>query len=162
MSESKSLFNQLKNLTTEQRNPVSMDIDARSTMEILSIINNEDKIIAAAVEKEIPFIALAVDAVVEALRNHGRLIYVGAGTSGRLGVLDAAECPPTFGTDPKTIIGLIAGGNAAMFRSQEGAEDKETNGAADIKKKRVGKKDVVCGIAASLRTPYVVGAVGES
>ena len=162
MSESKSLFNQLKNLTTEQRNPASMDIDARSTDEILSIINNEDKIIAGAVEKEIPHIARAVNAVVEALRNHGRLIYVGAGTSGRLGVLDAAECPPTFGTDPKTIIGLIGGGNAAMFRSQEGAEDKETNGAADMKKKRIGKKDIVCGIAASLRTPYVVGAVKKA
>jgi N-acetylmuramic acid 6-phosphate etherase len=162
MSESKLLFNQLKDLTTEQRNPASMDIDSRSTMEILSIINNEDKKIAAAVEKEIPVIAQAVEAVVEAFKNKGRLIYVGAGTSGRLGVLDAAECPPTFGTDPGKIQGLIAGGDAAMFHSQEGAEDNEESGALDMGKKRIGKNDVVCGIAASLRTPYVVGAVKKA
>jgi N-acetylmuramic acid 6-phosphate etherase len=153
------LFEQLKHLSTEQRNPVSADIDARPIMEILAIINSEDHKVAAAVQKEIPYIAEAVQMVVTALKGGGRLIYVGAGTSGRLGVLDAAECPPTFGTDPRTIQGMIAGGDRAMFKSQEGAEDRETNGARDIDRRKVGKKDIVCGLAASLRTPYVVGAV---
>jgi N-acetylmuramic acid 6-phosphate etherase len=100
--------------------------------------------------------------VIQAFRNNGRLIYIGAGTSGRLGVLDAVECPPTYGTNPKMVQGLIAGGEKAMFCSQEGAEDKEENGARDINKKKVGTNDVVCGIAASLRTPYVVGAVKQA
>lgn len=153
------LFEQLKRLSTEQRNPASADIDARSIPEILAIINSEDHKVAAAVQTEIPFIAEAVQLVVDALKGGGRLIYVGAGTSGRLGVLDAAECPPTFGTDPGKILGMIAGGDKAMFRSQEGAEDKESNGAKEIDRKKVNNKDVVCGIAASLRTPYVMGAV---
>ncbi|MEX1140089.1 MAG: N-acetylmuramic acid 6-phosphate etherase [Bacteroidota bacterium] len=154
-----NLFEQLKQLSTEQRNPASADIDARPVMEILAIINSEDHKVAAAVQREIPYIAEAVQMVVTALRGGGRLIYVGAGTSGRLGVLDAAECPPTFGTDPRTIQGMIAGGDRAMFKAQEGAEDKEANGAKDIDRKKVGKRDIVCGLAASLRTPYVVGAV---
>ena len=154
-----NLFEQLNLLSTEQRNPASTDIDARSIMEILTIINSEDHRVAAAVQKEIPYIAMAVQAVVSALKAGGRLIYVGAGTSGRLGIIDAAECPPTFGTDPRTIQGMIAGGDKAMFKAQEGAEDKEANGAKDIDRKKVGKKDIVCGLAASLRTPYVVGAV---
>lgn len=153
------LFEQLRELATEQRNPASMEIDARSVMEILSIINAEDKRVASAVEKELPYIAKAVEIVVQSLRSGGRLIYVGAGTSGRLGVLDAVECPPTFGTDPEMVQGLIAGGERAMFKAQEGAEDKEENGAKDIDDKNVGSKDVICGIAASLRTPYVIGAV---
>jgi N-acetylmuramic acid 6-phosphate etherase len=155
----KDLFEQLKRLTTEQRNPASMDIDAKSVEEILLIINSEDKKVAPAVEKEIPYIAQAVEIVVEALKKGGRLIYVGAGTSGRLGVLDAVECPPTYGTDPEMIQGIIAGGRKAMFRAVEGAEDHEENGARDIDLKNVGPNDVVCGIAASRRTPYVVGAV---
>ena len=159
MKENKELFEQLKTLTTEQRNPASMDIDARSTEEMLRIINSEDKVVATAVENEIPYIAKAVELVVRAFVDGGRLLYVGAGTSGRLGVLDAAECPPTFGSDPERIQGLIAGGNNAMFRAQEGAEDKEENGVADMDAAGVGPHDVVCGIAASLRTPYVVGAV---
>ncbi len=159
MSESKKLFEQLKNLTTEQRNPASMDIDARSTEEILRIINAEDHRIAEAVQSQLPFIAKAVELVVEAFVGGGRLLYVGAGTSGRLGVLDAVECPPTFGVDPELVQGMIAGGEKAMFRAQEGAEDKEENGAADVDERRIGPKDVVCGIAASLRTPYVIGAV---
>ncbi len=153
------LFEQLKSLSTEQRNPVTMDIDGKTIPEMLTIINSEDHKVAGAVQKEIPHIAEAVEIVANALRAGGRLIYVGAGTSGRLGVLDAAECPPTFGTDPRMIQGMIAGGDKAMFRSQEGAEDKRENGAKDIDRKKVTKKDVVCGIAASLRTPYVVGAV---
>ena len=159
MTDKKSLFEQLKDLTTEQRNRASMDIDSRSVAEILSIVNNEDRGVAEAVRQEIPFIAQAVRLVVKALKGGGRLVYVGAGTSGRLGVLDAVECPPTYGTDPEMIQGMIAGGDKAMFRAQEGAEDKEENGAHDIDAKGVGKLDVVCGIAASLRTPYVVGAV---
>ena len=144
---------------TEQRNTVSMRIDVQSVDEILRLINSEDKKIAQAVEGQITHIAKAVDLVILAFRNNGRLIYVGAGTSGRLGVLDAVECPPTYGTNPKMVQGIIAGGEKAMFRSKEGAEDKEKNGARDIDKKKVGMNDVVCGIAASLRTPYVVGAV---
>ncbi|MGB2870075.1 MAG: N-acetylmuramic acid 6-phosphate etherase [Bacteroidota bacterium] len=159
MADQKKLFEQLKTLTTEQRNPASMDIDARTTVEILSVISSEDKRIATAVESQISFIAEAVELVVHALKNDGRLLYVGAGTSGRLGVLDAVECPPTFGTDPTMVQGLIAGGEKAMFKAQEGAEDKEENGARDIDEKKVHAGDVVCGIAASLRTPYVIGAV---
>ena len=159
MSKAKALFDQLQQLMTEQRNSVSMSIDTQSVDEILRLINSEDKKIAQAVEEQIVYIAKAVDLVILAFRNNGRLIYVGAGTSGRLGVLDAVECPPTYGTNPKMVQGIIAGGEKAMFRSKEGAEDKEKNGARDIDKKKVGMNDVVCGIAASLRTPYVVGAV---
>ena len=136
-----------------------MDIDARSTREILTIINDEDKKIALAVEVQIPFITKAVDLVVASFRKGGRLVYIGAGTSGRLGVLDAAECPPTFGVSPDMVQGLIAGGERAMFKAQEGAEDKEENGANDIDARGINGNDIVCGIAASLRTPYVVGGV---
>lgn len=159
MKNPKSVFSKLQDLVTEQRNPASMDIDAHSISEILHIINSEDKKVAVAVEKEIPFIGQAVELVVQALKKGGRLIYVGAGTSGRLGVLDAVECPPTYGSDPRMVQGIIAGGRKAIFRAQEGTEDKEENGAKDIDAKEVNRKDVVCGIAASLRTPYVVGAV---
>ena len=159
MSAQQVLFEQLKKLTTEQRNPASMDIDVRTISEILRIINEEDKQIALAVEKEIPYIAKAVELVVRSFKNQGRLLYVGAGTSGRLGVLDAVECPPTYGVSFEMVQGMIAGGEKAMFRAQEGAEDKEENGARDIDLKKVTEKDVVCGIAASLRTPYVVGAI---
>jgi len=158
-ADQKALFEQLKELTTEQRNPASMSIDAESVEGILRIMNEEDKKVARAVEKEIPYIAQAVEIVVDAFKKGGRLIYVGAGTSGRLGILDAVECPPTYGTDPEMVQGLIAGGRRAMFRSVEGAEDREEDGAHDIDLKKVGPKDVVCGLAASRRTPYVVGAV---
>jgi N-acetylmuramic acid 6-phosphate etherase len=136
-----------------------MDIDARSIGDALRIINSEDKKIAVAVEGEIPFIITAVEIVVRAFKNEGRLLYAGAGTSGRLGVLDAVECPPTYGVPFEMVQGMIAGGEAAMFRAQEGAEDKEENGARDIDERHVTGKDVICGIAASLRTPYVIGAV---
>ena len=159
MAQEKNLFQQLQYLATEQRNPASMDIDTRSIEEILVLINNEDKKVALAVETQMPYIAKAVEVVVEAFRNEGRLLYTGAGTSGRVGVLDAVECPPTFGTDPEMVQGIIAGGEKAMFRAQEGAEDQEENGARDVDEKIITKNDVVCGIAASLRTPYVVGAV---
>jgi N-acetylmuramic acid 6-phosphate etherase len=159
VSDQKKLFDQLTRLTTEQRNPASMDIDARSISEILRIINSEDKRVAVAVEGELEHIGRAVEVVTHSLKNGGRLLYAGAGTSGRLGVLDAAECPPTYGTPPEMVQGMIAGGEKAMFKSQEGAEDKQENGARDIDERGVSEKDVVCGIAASLRTPYVIGAV---
>ncbi|MGE5410393.1 MAG: N-acetylmuramic acid 6-phosphate etherase, partial [Clostridiales bacterium] len=158
-TDTKKLFAEIANLTTEQRNPNSMDIDARNTAEILQIINNEDKKVPLAVEKELPYIEQAVEVIVKALKEGGRLLYFGAGTSGRLGVVDASECPPTFGTPFGMIDGFIAGGREAMFRAQEGAEDYEENGANDVLKANVTEKDVVCGIAASRRTPYVVGAV---
>lgn len=158
----RKIFEEISKLTTEQRNPRSMEIDAKSTMEILQIINEEDKIVPFAVEKELPYIEKAVDSIVHALKNGGRLLYFGAGTSGRLGVVDASECPPTFGTPFGMIEGFIAGGKEAMFRAQEGAEDYEENGAKDVMKASVTSKDVVCGIAASRRTPYVVGAVKKA
>jgi N-acetylmuramic acid 6-phosphate etherase len=153
------LFEQLKNLITEKRNPNTMDIDSKSIKEVLRIINSEDKNVPFAVEKEIPYIKQAVEIIVQAFKNGGRLIYVGAGTSGRLGVLDASECPPTFGTDPEMIQGIIAGGYAALVRAQEGVEDKKEQGAIDLMNINFTAKDVACGIAASRRTPYVVGAI---
>lgn len=161
-SESKKIFEEISKLTTEQRNPRSMNIDKLPTIEVLKIINEEDKLVPLAVEKEIPFIAEAVEIVVNAIKNGGRLLYFGAGTSGRLGVVDASECPPTFGTPYGLIEGYIAGGKEAMFRAQEGAEDYEENGAKDVIAAGVTSKDVVCGIAASRRTPYVVGAVKKA
>lgn len=158
----RKIFEEISKLTTEQRNPRSMEIDAKSTLEILKIINEEDKIVPFAVEQELPYIEKAVDIIVEALKSGGRLLYFGAGTSGRLGVVDASECPPTFGTPYGMIEGFIAGGKAAMFRAQEGAEDYEENGAEDVVKAKVTSRDVVCGIAASRRTPYVVGAVKKA
>ena len=156
---SSSLFSELQQLATEQRNPHSMHIDTATVQEILEIINTEDHLVPLAVRREIPYIARAVDIVVEAFRAGGRLFYVGAGTSGRLGILDASECPLTFGTDPEMVQGLIAGGRPAVFRSQEGAEDHEENGRKALDEAGVRPPDVVCGIAASRRTPYVVGAV---
>lgn len=153
------LFNEIQNLATEQRNPRSTNIDAASVREILEIINTEDHRVPIAVREEIPYIAQAVEIVVEAFQNGGRLFYIGAGTSGRLGIVDASECPPTFGTPPDLVQGLIAGGPQAIFKAQEGAEDHEENGANDLISAGVTEKDVVCGIAASRRTPYVVGAI---
>jgi N-acetylmuramic acid 6-phosphate etherase len=159
VNDQKKLFEQLTRLSTEQRNPASMEIDALSVDEILKIMSAEDKKVALAVEGELQYIGKAVEIVVRAFKEGGRLLYAGAGTSGRLGVLDAVECPPTYGTPHEMVQGMIAGGEKAMFRAQEGAEDKEENGARDVDQKSVSDKDVVCGIAASLRTPYVVGAV---
>ncbi len=158
----KELFREISNLATEQRNPNSTDIDELSTLEILKIINEEDKKVPLAVEKELPYIEKAVEEIVKAIKNGGRLLYFGAGTSGRLGVVDAAECPPTFGTPPELVQGFIAGGEAAMFVAQEGAEDFEENGAKDVELAEVTNKDVVCGIAASRRTPYVIGAIKKA
>ncbi len=158
----KTLFDEISELSSEKRNPKSMNIDTASTSEILRIINEEDKIVPLAVEKEIPYITQAVEIIVDALQKGGRLLYFGAGTSGRIGVIDAAECPPTFGTSPEMIEGFIAGGKDAMFVAQEGVEDHESNGVEDVIKAKVSPKDVVCGIAASRRTPYVIGAVKKA
>ncbi|MDR3665257.1 MAG: N-acetylmuramic acid 6-phosphate etherase, partial [Ignavibacteriaceae bacterium] len=160
--ENKSLFHKLENLTTEQRNPKSQNIDALSTINVLKTINDDDNEVPAAVAKEIPYIAQAVELIISSFNKGGRLLYFGAGTSGRIGVLDASECPPTFGTTSKMIQGYIAGGKKAMFKSQEGAEDFEENGANDIIAAKINKNDVVCGIAASSRTPYVVGAISKA
>ena len=146
-------------LTTEGRNPRTLDIDTLSTEEMLRVINEEDRTVAEAVGEEIPNIAKAVDAIAEAMRAGGRLFYVGAGTSGRLGVLDAAECPRPFGLDPEQVQALMAGGERAFIEAIEGAEDDKEQGAADLKERGVGERDVVVGIAASGRTPYVIGAM---
>lgn len=161
-SGSNDLFNQLKKLDTEQRNPNTQSIDLADPKEIARLINEEDKLVAEQVGKRINQIAEAISITAEALQEGGRLIYAGAGTSGRLGVLDAAECPPTFGTNPDKIIGLIAGGKEAMFVAQEGAEDFEKNGREALDEINLGEKDVVCGLAASGRTPYVHGALKEA
>ncbi len=158
-SASELLSEQLAKLLTEQRNPRSMRLDSLPTEGILRLINVEDRLVPLAVEREIPYIARAVDLVVQSLKSGGRLLYFGAGTSGRLGVVDASECPPTFGTDPGLVVGVMAGGQAAMFRSQEGAEDSEEQARKDVDAHAVGPNDTVCGIAASRRTPYVVAAV---
>lgn len=144
---------------TEGRNPRTLDIDTLSTEDMLRKINEEDRKVADVVAGEITNIARAVDAIADAIRGGGRLFYVGAGTSGRIGVLDAAECPPTFGTDPETVQALMAGGERAFIEAIEGAEDDREQGAADIKERGVNERDVVVGIAASGRTPYVIGAM---
>lgn len=149
----------LTSLTTEARHPRTEALDAMSTLELVTVMNDEDRTVADAVRAALPRIAEVVDAVAERLRKGGRLFYCGAGTSGRLGVLDAAECPPTFSAPPDCVIGLIAGGPAAFAQSIEGAEDSDVQGAADLRARDVGAKDVVVGIAASGRTPYVLGAL---
>jgi len=145
--------------TTEKRNPRSIDIDARSTVEIVDLINAEDRGVPQAVAKERERIAAAVDLIVERFRTGGRLFYVGAGTSGRLGVLDASECPPTFGVSRSLVQGIIAGGRRALVRSIEGAEDYPDDGAEAVDRRRVGPTDVVVGLAACGMTPFVRGAL---
>jgi N-acetylmuramic acid 6-phosphate etherase len=157
-----SVFDEIKNLITEARNPASENIDDKTTEEILWIINKEDHIIPGIIAKEIPFITKAVDLLVDTFKSGGRLFYIGAGTSGRLGVLDASECPPTFGTDPEMVQGIIAGGEKALVRSQEGSEDRAEQGAIDLMERGFTKNDVACGIAASFRTPYVLNAIKKA
>ena len=161
MPNPSDLFAQLQTLTTEKRNPRTMGIDTAPLSEAIRLLHEEDQRAIDAVTPELPYVVEAVEIVEAAFRNGGRLFYAGAGTSGRLGVLDAAECPPTFGTPPEMVQGLIAGGREAMFEAQEGAEDHESNGAEAIDAAGVTEADVVCGIAASRRTPYVVGAVAR-
>ncbi|HEX7289217.1 MAG TPA: N-acetylmuramic acid 6-phosphate etherase [Candidatus Angelobacter sp.] len=147
------------NLATEGQNPASAELDLLSAMEIVRLINREDSKIADAVEKALPQIARAIDAIAEAISNGGRLIYVGAGTSGRIAALDAAECPPTFNISAKTIQFMIAGGDTALGRATEVSEDSRARGRKDMAKRSPGKRDVVVGIAASGRTPYTIAVV---
>jgi N-acetylmuramic acid 6-phosphate etherase len=160
--EGKQLFEFLRKLVTEKTNPRSSNLDQMSASEILELINEEDATVALAVREQIPQIIKAVKLVHRSLKGNGRLIYVGAGTSGRLGILDAAECPPTFGTDPERIVGLIAGGHATLIRSAEGVEDDYEAGARDIDNIKAGKKDIVMGLTSSTRTPYVIAALNRA
>ena len=161
MAESE-LFKHITSLSTEQNNPASSDIDIATTHEILEIINSQDKLVADAVELELDNITTAVDGIVERFKLGGRLFYFGAGTSGRLGVLDASECPPTFGSEPDLVQGRIAGGEKAMFVAQEGAEDDPHFGAEEVIMSGLKEQDICCGIAASGRTPYVLGAINKA
>lgn len=149
----------LSSLVTEGRNPNTMNIDSVSTLEMIEMINEEDKKVAEAVGKEKESIAKAVDLIADRLSKGGRLIYLGAGTSGRLGILDASECPPTYGVSFDLVQGLIAGGRTAIFKAVEGAEDNGELAITDLKEKNLTDKDVVCGIAASGRTPYAIGGM---
>src|SRR6218665_1632423 len=153
------LISELEQLVSEDRNPRSMDIDLLPTAAVLHEINEADKGVPAAVEKVIPQIAEAVDAIVTAFRKGGRLVYIGAGTSGRLGVLDASECPPTFSVPEGMVVGLIAGGNTALTHAVEGAEDDVDQGRQDLVDINLTSDDFVVGIAVSGRTPYVIGAL---
>ncbi|MCP9231874.1 N-acetylmuramic acid 6-phosphate etherase [Mesorhizobium sp. LMG 17147] len=153
------LMSELERLVSEDRNPRTIDIDLLPTIEVLRKINDEDKGVAAAVEKVIPEIAAAVDRIVSAFQKGARLVYVGAGTSGRLGVLDASECPPTFGVPEDMVVGLIAGGDDALVRSAEGAEDDPKQGVKALQDIKLTADDVVIGIAVSGRTPYVIGGL---
>jgi N-acetylmuramic acid 6-phosphate etherase len=146
-------------MLTEQRNPNTLNIDQMSALEIVQTINNEDAKVAQVVREALPQIAQAVDAIVTALANGGRLIYIGAGTSGRLGILDAVECLPTYSVPPEQVMGMIAGGEQAITHSVEGAEDSYEGGANDLRQAGLTERDVVVGIAASGRTPYVLGAL---
>lgn len=156
------LFDQLKKLATEQRNPNSTDIDLADAKRIAEIINQEDKKVADLVALRLDEIAEAIELISESFQLGGRLLYLGAGTSGRLGVVDASECPPTFGSNPEQVQGFIAGGKEAMYEAQEGAEDSEEFGQEELHKAHVTPPDIVCGIAASGRTPYVIGAIKEA
>ncbi|CCQ93594.1 D-lactyl ether N-acetylmuramic-6-phosphate acid etherase [[Clostridium] ultunense Esp] len=147
------------NLITEKSNMKSKGIDKKPILEVLKIMNEEDKLVAYAVEKELPNIAKAVEKIIESFKVEGRLIYIGAGTSGRLGILDASECPPTFSTDKDQVIGIIAGGMKAVTEAIEGAEDNSAAGKEDLEKMGLTKKDVVVGITANGNTPYVLGAM---
>ncbi|MCI3030036.1 N-acetylmuramic acid 6-phosphate etherase, partial [Desemzia sp. C1] len=149
----------LDKLTTETRNHQTMNLDELTTSEVVQLMNEEDKKVAYAVEKELPSISKVAEAIIESFKKGGRLIYMGAGTSGRLGVLDAAECVPTFSVDPTMVQGLIAGGMKAMTVAVEGAEDSATLGKEDLQHIELTENDVVLGIAASGRTPYVIGAL---
>lgn len=154
-----NLLQTLSTLITEQRNPNSMHVDSLSALEIVQLMNQEDKQVPLAIEKCLPQIAQAVECVVAAFQQDGRLVYIGAGTSGRLGVLDASECPPTFGVSPEMVKGIIAGGERALRHPIEGAEDSKAQAVIDLQTIQFSSKDVLVGIAASGRTPYVIGAL---
>ncbi len=150
---------QLENLSTEKQNPLTTEIDTLETLAMLQVINAEDKKVAPAIENILPEIAQAVDCITEQIRKGGRLFYLGAGTSGRLGILDAVECPPTFSTSPELVQGIIAGGYPAIFQAQEGAEDSTTSAESDLRERGLQAQDILVGIAASGRTPYVLGGL---
>ena len=154
-----NLLQTLSTLITEQQNPNSMHVDSLSALEIVQLMNKEDKQVPLAIEKCLPQIAQAVECIVAAFQQGGRLVYIGAGTSGRLGVLDASECPPTFGVSPEMVKGIIAGGERALRHPIEGAEDSKTHAVVDLQTIQFSSKDVLVGIAASGRTPYVIGAL---
>lgn len=154
-----NLLQTLSTLITEQRNPNSMHVDNLSALEIVQLMNEEDKQVPLAIEKCLPQIAQAVECIVAAFQQGGRLVYIGAGTSGRLGVLDASECPPTFGVSPEMVKGIIAGGERALRHPIEGAEDSKAQAVVDLQTIQFSSKDVLVGIAASGRTPYVIGAL---
>ena len=154
-----NLLQTLSTLITEQRNPNSMHVDSLSALEIVQLMNDEDKQVPLAIEKCLPQIAQAVECIVAAFQQGGRLVYIGAGTSGRLGVLDASECPPTFGVSPEMVKGIIAGGERALRHPIEGAEDSKAQAVVDLQTIQFSSKDVLVGIAASGRTPYVIGAL---
>ncbi|WP_395815020.1 N-acetylmuramic acid 6-phosphate etherase [Devosia sp.] len=154
-----ALHDQLQQLVSEGRNPRTTEIDLMSSLEMVTTINDEDGGVAGAVRQTLPQVAQAIDAIVTAFNAGGRLVYIGAGTSGRLGVLDASECPPTFGVPPTMVVGLIAGGLDALVNASEGAEDRADAGAADLAAIGFSARDVVVGIAVSGRTPYVIGAL---
>jgi len=158
----RATFDEIARLATEQRNPRTTDLDRLSTVDVLTRINDEDRTVADVVRGEIPAIAQAVEFAVATLEAGGRILYFGAGTSGRLGVLDASECPPTFGVPPEWVQGIIAGGYGALLQAVEGAEDKADDGAEQVRRCRVDPRDFVVGIAASRRTPFVVGALTEA
>jgi N-acetylmuramic acid 6-phosphate etherase len=162
MKDQDGVFEEIKDLLTEARNPVSSDIDRRPVREVLEIINREDQTIAEIVRGEIPHIAEVVNLYEETLRNGGRVFYIGAGTSGRLGVLDAAELPPTFGTDPELVQGIIAGGYGALIRAKEGSEDRSDRAVTDLEEHDLSEKDMVIGLAACRRTPYVLAALDHA
>ncbi|MFT5806354.1 MAG: N-acetylmuramic acid 6-phosphate etherase [Moritella dasanensis] len=149
----------IQSLTSEQRNSASANLDQLSTLELVKLFNSEDDKVTQAIKLELPLIAAAIDMIAHAFQQNGRLIYIGAGTSGRLGVLDASECPPTFGVGHQQVQGIIAGGEAAMFKAQEGAEDDLNMAQVDLERIQLTSQDVVVGIAASGRTPYVIGGL---
>lgn len=160
--DKRNIFEELTHLTTEQQNPRTGGIDLASTVEIVEMMNVEDRSVADVVREAIPQIAAAAELAVASFKQGGRLLYFGAGTSGRLGVLDSAECPPTFGVEPGMVVGVIAGGRETVFLSREGVEDDETAAHADVKEHKVSSTDTVVGITASRRTPYVIAALAAA
>ena len=160
--DDRARFEAFAGLATEQRNPRTLDLDTLDVPGILARISAEDRTVPDAVARELPYVARAVELVVESFRGGGRLLYVGAGTSGRLGVLDASECPPTFGSDPEAVVGVIAGGPQALVRAVEGAEDRTEEGERAMDEHGVGPRDTVIGLAASRRTPFVVAALARA
>ncbi len=159
MNDFKKLVQTLDVLTTEQVNQNSLELDKKSASEIVTIINNEDKLVADVVHSQLDIIAETSEKVAESLKNNGRLFYIGAGTSGRLGVLDASECPPTFGSDPSQVVGLISGGYETLVLSKEGVEDDKEAAVVDLKNNALSSKDILIGIAASRRTPYTLSGL---